>query len=217
MAYKNNIPQLTDTIKDSQIDILRNFQDLKKAFEVNHVSILNNNDSDGYHKFVQYIKQSMAPSGGPDEMVLFNILSTITNQQELFTKRTSAIPDITIPITAGPLPSSDMELDKRYVILPRGLLIKYGTVIVDKDVLAGTDEDFLITLATDPKFIDLTFGFACLQGISTVRNTHVYVDYTATDNESLWTSIGNYSSTDIVASTHRMSYFCFGTYDFTVI
>lgn len=52
MAYKNNIPQSTDFLSDSQLDLLNNFQQLDVSFGIDHYTYSNLTVDNGKHNKV---------------------------------------------------------------------------------------------------------------------------------------------------------------------
>ena len=85
MAYKNNIPQPTDRLKDSQGDILNNFAGIKTAWDINHVTF---DDADeGKHKFITFPAQGAAPTFGATENGLYNRASTISASNEIYVQK----------------------------------------------------------------------------------------------------------------------------------
>ena len=88
MAYQNNIPQPTQRLKDSQGDLLANFQALQTFLEVNHVTF--GSGDEGKHKWVSFPTQGSAPSFAGGEEGLYNLVYATTAQNELYVHKQTA-------------------------------------------------------------------------------------------------------------------------------
>lgn len=69
MPYNANIPQATDTLNDSQGDLLNNFQAIQTLIDVNHYDFAS--ALQGKHMFVSLPIQSALPGTTTTEMALF--------------------------------------------------------------------------------------------------------------------------------------------------
>ena len=99
MAYNQNIPQATDRIKDSQSDLLNNFQSIKTLVDINHETFDSANE--GKHLKVDLTDQtSSVPSPAAGQIVLYNAddVATGTGNKELWANSNGGV---TYPITAG--------------------------------------------------------------------------------------------------------------------
>lgn len=117
MAYQANIPQATDTLSQSQIDILNNFGALSTFLNVNHVDFASSDQ--GKHKFVTFPVQGSAPVINVGEIALFNALSSRTSKDELYLVNSLGA---TVPITE----SQQVTGSAGWSYLPSGVLLKWG-------------------------------------------------------------------------------------------
>jgi len=117
MAYKNNIPQATDAISQSQSDILNNFAAIQTLIDVDHVDFANPNQ--GQHNKVTFPVQGSAPMPTAGSIYLYNLASTLTSNNELFIANSSGS---TTPITA----SQQVTSNNGWTYLPSGVLMKWG-------------------------------------------------------------------------------------------
>lgn len=119
MAYKKDIPQPTDKLRNSQSELRNNFQAIDEWVQQDHVGLTGNGD-EGKHNKTTYIDQSSAPSLDSGEVGIFN-----------------AVPD-TIGSVSG-LDSNELHVRKSggseipftargngWTYLPSGLIIKFG-------------------------------------------------------------------------------------------
>ena len=116
MAYQENIPQPTDKIKDSQNDLLNNFQAIKTAWDVNHVTY--DLGDQGKHKHVSLPEQAAAPATAANELAIYSKQSALTGISELFVRRESSGTEL--EATGASLGAIGWSY------LPSGLLIKWG-------------------------------------------------------------------------------------------
>lgn len=112
MAYNPDIPQATDLISTSQGQILQNFQALNALF--NSVG-----------QYVILPVQAGQPTTSASQLVLYSFTSPNTGNVELYMGRTST--GAAVPFTAG-------SYGNGWVILPSGILIKWGN---DNDTLSA--------------------------------------------------------------------------------
>lgn len=117
MAYQQNIPQASQRLKDSQADLLGNFQAIKQLIDVNHDTF--GSASEGKHKFVSFPDQGSSPTVAADEIALFGRLSTLSNASELCVRKESngAVYEFT---SAG-------ATSNGWARLPSGILLKWGS------------------------------------------------------------------------------------------
>lgn len=123
MAYNSNIPQAGDLISVSQGQILANFQAIKALIDVNHVDFANAGNM-GKHIFVTFTDQSASPpvATGTD-INIFNALSSLTGDQELFLGNAA----FSFPFTAGNRASvGPSGFQPGWTNLPSGFLLKWG-------------------------------------------------------------------------------------------
>lgn len=125
MAYNNAIPQATDRLKDSQSDLLGNFQAIKTLIDINHVTF--DTPDQGKHKSVMMPDQAGGlPVFGAGECGFFAATpiapQPLTGVNELFVHRSDGSETL---MTAGDLQALDFPLSG-WTFLPSGLLIKWG-------------------------------------------------------------------------------------------
>jgi len=116
MAYNDSIPQPTDKIKDSQNDILQNFQAIKSAFDIDHVTFDLANE--GKHNQTTFPELGAAPTTLANERAVYAKQSTLTTQAELFTRRESNGTEVEFTARLGATPG--------WTILPSGIILKWG-------------------------------------------------------------------------------------------
>jgi len=116
MAYQQNIPQPTDKIKDSQNDLLQNFQAIKSGFDENHYAF--DTGDEGKHKYVSLPEQVAAPTVAVNERAIYSKQSTLTNVAELFTRKENNGTEIEFTARLGATPG--------WTILPSGIILKWG-------------------------------------------------------------------------------------------
>lgn len=121
MAYNQNIPQPADQLKNSQPQLLANFQEINTALNVNHVGF--NLGDEGKHKFLQMPEQIAAPVTNASEIALFSFLGANSGVTELNFKR-AGNPLTSIPFTEGLLATPG------WTILPCGLVVKWGSSVL---------------------------------------------------------------------------------------
>lgn len=118
MPYNENIPQSTDTLNQSQPQLLANFQAIDTMLNVNHVDFDSPSGDQGKHKWVSFPIQASAPATLATELALFSQLSTITGANELAVRLPSngAIAEFT----------SKEAANSGWTRLPSGILLKWG-------------------------------------------------------------------------------------------
>lgn len=81
MTYNNAIPNPNDIVLQSQVELLDNFQEIFKAFNVNHIPM--NQENEGKHSLITLERQGGAPATAADECALYTLLGT-DSQSQLF-------------------------------------------------------------------------------------------------------------------------------------
>ncbi len=81
MSFSTNIPQVTNLLATSKLQLRANFQAINEAFTENHVTLTEGNDSIGFHNEFTLRPQSVDPT-------LF------TNQCALYNKLVSGVPQL---------------------------------------------------------------------------------------------------------------------------
>ena len=120
MAYNQNIPQPADQLKNSQPQLLANFQEVNTLIDVNHVGF--NLADSGKHKFLQMPRQGGAPTTAATDLGLFAFLGANSGVSELNLRRQAD--GAVIPFTEGLLATPG------WTILPCGLVIKWGSSVL---------------------------------------------------------------------------------------
>lgn len=133
MAYKKNIPQADDKLRNSQQDLLENFQQIDNWVNVDHVGFGSN---EGKHEKVSLREQGSTPTFGADEVGLYNKVPNITGytNKELHVLRPGGTD---VPITAR---------SSNWAYLASNVLIKTGKkdissagqpITVDYEAISG--------------------------------------------------------------------------------
>lgn len=135
MAYNQNIPQPADQLKNSQPQLLANFQEINTLVNVNHIGF--NLGDEGKHKFLQMPEQVAAPVTNASEIALFSIVGAISGVTELNFKR-SGNPLTSIPFTEGLLATPG------WTILPCGLVVKWGSEVINAGAYNETQSRIVV-------------------------------------------------------------------------
>jgi hypothetical protein len=116
MAYNANIPQPADQLKNSQPQILANFQEINTALNVNHVGF--NVADQGKHKFIQFPQQVADPATNPTEYAQYTKLGLFSGSTEVLLRT--------------PNSASIVNMTERYISpsdgwyqLPCGIIVKW--------------------------------------------------------------------------------------------
>jgi len=153
MPYSDQIPQPTDVLRNSQNDLLNNFQSILPAFELNHITF--NDAGAGKHKFITMPEQSAAPATGANELGMYSKESTLTGASELFIRRESSGDEIEAT-------GADLGVIG-WSYLPSGLLIKWGV-----DTCTGDDTFIIPSGASVPDFTTiLSIQLTVANGLTT--------------------------------------------------
>lgn len=198
-AYNSNIPQANQRLKDSQSDLLGNFQSISTVFNVNHVDFNVGIDA-GKHKWLSFPTQAVAPATLNTEVALFSQTSTLTSNIELAFRQQNngTIYEFTSKLAAQP----------GWARLPSGILLKWGnalangntaivfpvaantpvfaagapfTIFLTNTGVAATDLNQAIRLSSVPTANNL--GFSVYAGERTNLNTPTNVSFN-------WLAIG---------------------------
>jgi hypothetical protein len=137
MAYQANIPQATDAMSQSQIDIQNNFGALQTLINVNHVDFASSDQ--GKHKWVTFPVQGSAPSFAAGELGLYNLAYAPTFTNELFL--TNAV-GTTYPITASMVNGVN---NSGWTYLPSGVIMVWGV----GNIIAGGNLAVLYSSVTN--------------------------------------------------------------------
>jgi len=117
MAYQQNIPLPTDEPKTSQNGLLNNFQAIKTAWDINHVTF--DLPNQGKHNYVTLPEQGAGPATAADEIALYSKESTLTSVAELFVRKESSGDEIEFTSAIAATPG--------WTRLPSGILLKWGS------------------------------------------------------------------------------------------
>lgn len=126
MAYNANIPQPADKLKDSQPQLLANFQAISTAFGVNHVNFNDPNGDQGKHKFLQMPQQNVDPATGNSEGAFYCKQGAYSGEAELVYRR-EGNGDV-IPFSEGRLNAT-----AGWSLLASGILIKWESFIIPSE------------------------------------------------------------------------------------
>jgi hypothetical protein len=128
MSYNANIPQPNDRIKDSQSQILNNFQAIDTYVGVNHVPF--GTADSGKHNYVELpVQASNPPIVFPvGEIALYSFLNATTSQNELYINKQNELTTVQVPATASILSTDSAPVlgANGWSYLPSGILIKWG-------------------------------------------------------------------------------------------
>lgn len=118
MAYNNAIPQANDSLKNSQSQLLANFQAIKTLIDVNHETFGSANE--GKHKWVTFPVQGAVTATAAGEVNMYSANGAISGVPELWIQKQSAA-------TAFEFTSS-LGATNGWTRLPSGILLKWGTL-----------------------------------------------------------------------------------------
>ncbi len=129
MAYNASIPQPSDRLKDSQPELLANFQEISTFVNVNHAPFGDPNE--GKHIYVEMVPQTGSPPivFPAGENALYSFLNPTTSQNEIYVNKTQQAAVVQIPLTASILSVTNFPGNQTdgWSYLPSGLIIKWGT------------------------------------------------------------------------------------------
>jgi len=126
MAYQQNIPQASQRLKDSQADLLANFQAIKQLIDVNHGTF--GSASEGKHTKVTYPVQSPAPTFSAGDLGTYSFLNSSTNKNELYVHKIQNATTADIPLTASILSASTPAQGAGgWTYLPSGIYMNWGS------------------------------------------------------------------------------------------
>lgn len=122
MPYNENIPQPSDKLKNSQPQLLANFQAIDTVVTVNHVTFDDPSGDQGKHKFVTFPRQSGDPVTGTTEINMYTKLNATTARSEIYVKNGTGT---AIPITASSGPNGLGVVGFSYIA--SGLIMRWGS------------------------------------------------------------------------------------------
>lgn len=188
MAFNQNIPQATDRLKDSQQDLLDNFQALKQLIDVNHVTF--GAAFEGQHKWVTLPDQAANPPVGAFAATDVGLYASIpvapqptTGVRELFINKQDGTQ---IPLTAAELPAVDFPGAGGWAYLgASGLLAKWGSVAIPAVATGVTVSAVQVfpVAANIPAFNNIYLAFAITEQTGVLSYNLVYsLDVTTSTN-----------------------------------
>lgn len=190
MAYNNAIPQATDRIKDSQLDILNNFIEIDNLISVDHATF--NTGDDGKHNklTIPQLATPAAPIG--NDLQIYNAVVAGTSQLHFRRSAGAAIP-FTQSNTSG---------TSGWTYLPSGIKMVWGRG----------------TIASGSSTVDVNFAVAGFPGFTTANigvvltRVHNATSQNATQLESVLsnTQFRARRSTSNTGSANEFSWFAIG-------
>lgn len=140
MAYNANIPQPSDSLSQSQADILANFQAIAPLF------------NQGIQQFIILPEQSAAPATSANEVALYS--KDVSGVSQLFMRRESN--GIELDFT------SSLQASSGWARLPSGILIKWGSATPTRNTLGtvtyNTSGTIPVFTAVYSVMVSQTFG-----------------------------------------------------------
>lgn len=171
MAYNANIPQPTDELKDSQPQILANFNYLSGWDSVNHIPFNSGSGIDGKHLYLQFpTVQTMDVSTASGEVAVYS-KTGITTVPALFFRGQS---NGTVP-SAGFTESAASS--NGWTMLPSGILIKWG---LGATTTVGSNVKTFPTGSTIPVFNNAFIVLICNSSSSNPTASINVVSWNAT-------------------------------------
>ena len=174
MAYNKDIPQKTDKLSRSQLDLLNNFQQLNTSFDIDHYTYDNTTPSNGFHRKVSLVEQAAdpTPTTGTDDLYT-KITPPITGLGELYYVRGGSVTPIQMtsgspfPYTNNYIPVGSVspvgtDFTAGATFLPGGVLIQYGQVKTNQ-----TTVKYPIPFSSSPYSLQLTLK--CIQNSGSSR------------------------------------------------
>jgi hypothetical protein len=123
--YNPNIPQASNLLSQSQLDLLNNFGAIQALIDVNHVDF--DATGAGKHHFVEFPVQSPVPTTSGGEVGLYSQTSTVTSQPELvFARQSGSTAPASVRITEF---TSALWANPGYTKLPSGIMLKWRSNI----------------------------------------------------------------------------------------
>jgi hypothetical protein len=173
MAYNAAIPQSTDVLSQSQIDLLGNFQAINTFVNVNHVPF--NSPDQGKHSLVEFPVQGVAPVILGGEIGLYNFLSPVTGVNELYIISQSGI---TSSVTASILSTTPAPANDSFgwSYLPSGILIMWG------NSNANGNTAIVFPVAADIPVFNQVFSIQITTFVNSALDSNTFVRLSAFTN-----------------------------------
>lgn len=152
MAYNANIPQPGDRLKDSQPELLANFQAINTLVGINHATFGDPNA--GKHTVIDLVPQTGSPPVvfPAGENVIYSFLDPITSQNEIYINKTQQAAVVQVPATASVLSVTNFPGNNSsgWSYLPSGVILKWGLA----STAAGGEQTITFPVgATIPVFV----------------------------------------------------------------
>lgn len=132
MSYNQNIPQPTQRLKDSQPQLLANFQALYDFLNVNHSIFGTGGSLEGKHKWISFPNQLASPPTGSNflagEQGLYNFIYPTTTKNELYVHKQATLGLTEVPMTASSLSAGGAPSGSGWTYLPSGTLLMWYPV-----------------------------------------------------------------------------------------
>lgn len=175
--YKPNIPQATDLLSQSQLDLLNNFGAIQALIDINHSDFANPNA--GKHNFVEMPVQFPVPTTAGSEVGLYCQTSVSTAQPELvFARQAGSTAPAAVQITEF---TSAGWTNPGWSKLPSGIMLKWhanigfggsATKIINVNTDVPGSPNFITTLTILVTLIDTAATYDHVVGISNVTFPH---------------------------------------------
>lgn len=140
MAYNANIPQPSDSLSQSQADILANFQAIAPLF------------NQGIQQFIILPEQTSAPATNANEIALYS--KDVSGSSQLFMRRESNGVELNF--------TSSLQASSGWSRLPSGILIKWGSATPTRNTLGtvtyNTGGGIPVFTAVYSVMVSQTFG-----------------------------------------------------------
>jgi len=146
-VYKDDIPQPTDRLSLSQVELLNNFAAIKALVDVNHETFTGGISPEGKHKFMTMPEQGAAPTTLLNEGGLYAKVGVTSGATELFFRREDDGDEIAMTEGGHATPAG-------WTYLPSDFLVKWGKT--------GAPTTFNLNTALGPNFSALQLPFIAL-------------------------------------------------------
>jgi hypothetical protein len=202
MVFKNNIPQPSDNMSDSQVDLLNNFGQLDTSFGVNHYKFSDLTANNGKHSFVEMVKSALIPAGlAANEGTIYTkqpvgavseLFYTPDNSSKEYQLTRTITAQFALFATNTVYPQAPAVAFEKggWVFLAGGIILQYGTSNPGAVSPSTGTTKFPIPFTSVPFVVQLS-PISKLGGAST-NNTVSVQNTTVTNTEFQW----NWQSSD---------------------
>ncbi len=207
MAYKANIPQPTDLLDASQVDILGNFQSANTSQSINHYPFDDGTTKNGKHKFVEMPVLAVLPTNIANEGSLYT--KTISAVSELFYTPDTSLNEYQMTRTinakfsnfstnlAYGSPPVGFTQTGGWTFLPGGMLLQYGTYS-NTGALGSTGTiEFPVTFTNPPYSVSVSLirsasanQSVSLPNIIATNNQFIFQSSSSASDGVYWMAIG---------------------------